>query len=104
MSSIKLSDFTKLPVILVYIALITFLPSVDFMPNYIYFHDSQRLFELLLLAVVLLHFILLRSNTIKLMPLNKNLQYGFYLLLIFSLVSNASAMSWAVTARVGMTT
>ena len=87
MSSIKLSDFTKLPVILVYIALITFLPSVDFMPNYIYFHDSQRLFELLLLAVVLLHFILLRSNTIKLMPLNKNLQYGFYLLLIFSLVS-----------------
>ncbi|MES2546198.1 MAG: O-antigen ligase family protein [Pseudomonadota bacterium] len=92
MFGIMLSDLTKFPVIIVFIALITFLPSVDFMPNYIYFNDSQRLLELLLLALVLLHFILLRINTIK-FPLKKNLQYAFYLLIAFALISTLWAKS-----------
>ncbi|NOT65227.1 MAG: hypothetical protein HOP06_04215 [Methylotenera sp.] len=94
MLGIKFFDFTKLLVIAAYIALITFLPSVDFMPNYIYFHDSQRLLELLLLALVLFHSVLLRFNISKLTPLKKkSLQYSFYLLLAFSFISVILAKS-----------
>jgi putative inorganic carbon (hco3(-)) transporter len=55
MKNINLSSILLALCVFTYALLITFLPSLDFMPNYIYFHDSQRLYQLLLLALVLLH-------------------------------------------------
>ena len=81
MLNINFSTFTKLLVILAYIALITFLPSVDFMPKYIYFHDNQRLLELLLLSLVLLHTILNKVQTTALKLTNNHLRIAFFLLL-----------------------
>jgi putative inorganic carbon (hco3(-)) transporter len=81
MLKIDTAIITKSSVILAFLALITFLPSVDFMPNYIYFHDSQRLLELLLLSLVLLHTILNKTKIIELKQINKHLRITLFLFL-----------------------
>lgn len=93
MFSIKSFGITKLLVIATYIALITFLPSVDFMPNYIYFHDSQRLFELLLLALLLLNAIPSNSHKQNQIKINQKIRIAFFILIGLACISTLLAKS-----------
>ncbi len=93
MFSIKSFGITKLLVIATYIALITFLPSVDFMPNYIYFHDSQRLFELLLLALLLLNAIPSNSHKQNQIKINQKIRIPFFILIGLACISTLLAKS-----------
>lgn len=86
--------------ILVFVALITFLPSLHFMPKVIiWFMDGQRLLELLLLSLILLEaaFIGLKknSNTViyQLHPINNKLHYAFLTLLALVTISVCLAQS-----------
>jgi putative inorganic carbon (hco3(-)) transporter len=89
----SLSTFT----ILTFIALVTFLPSLHFMPKVIiWYTDSQRLLELLLLVLILLNASLCinKNNPIitKLTTFNI-LHFGLFLLLIFTTISTYLAQS-----------
>ena len=81
-------------VLLVYVALITFLPSVQFMPKYIiWFNDRQRLLELLLLSLVLLDGVFIGFNRAILIPVNHKLRKAFFLLLTLASISALLAQS-----------
>ena len=76
------------------IALITFLPSLRFMPKVIvWFNDSQRLLELLLLVLVLLDGVLIGRNKSKLMPVNNKIRSAFFVLLALTSISAFLAKS-----------
>jgi putative inorganic carbon (hco3(-)) transporter len=88
-------NYLKLPQvasILAFIALITFSPSIHFIP-YIHFHDCQRILQLLLLALVLIDGILVgifNTNTIR---IDKNIKYAFFSLLALACLSSFSAVN-----------
>ena len=72
-----------------FVALITFLPSLQFMPkSIVWFNDRQRLLELLLLCLVLLDGIL-NGLVIKkdLLAIPKNLRHSFFILLLLASIS-----------------
>jgi putative inorganic carbon (hco3(-)) transporter len=87
-------------IILVFIALVTLLPSLHFMPKVIiWFTDGQRLLELLLLSIVLLESTLIglkKTNNIEksqLGPINNKLDYAFLVLLASVTISVCLAQS-----------
>lgn len=72
----------------IYIALITFQPSLQFMPkNIVWFLDKQRLLELLLLSFVLVHSICTGLNNSNVTQANKPLCFSLAILLIFTCFS-----------------
>lgn len=94
MKIIKHSDILKGLCVLTYITLITLLPSIDFMPNYIYFNDSQRLFELLLLALILIFAISMNvNNKTPAYNINRNLRSALFLLIGMACISTMLAKS-----------
>ncbi len=78
-----MTRFVQLSICLTFIALITFLPGLDFMPNSMSYHDGQRLIEVGLLSLVLLFSAIRRHNSYPVLALEFNfkLQFGFILLL-----------------------
>lgn len=91
MKAINFSNILAGISILVFTALITFLPSLDFMPNYIYFHDSQRLLELLLLVLVLLFAIFNKVDSQ--INLSKKTENALFLLIGLATMSTLLAKS-----------
>ena len=81
--------------LLVLVALITFLPSLQFMPNYIiWFNDRQRLLELLLLSFVLLDAILIGlTHSANQVAINKIMRNMLFSLLGFTVISCYLAQS-----------
>jgi len=77
---------------LVYIALITFQPSLQFMPNkIIWFVDKQRLLELALLSIILIEaYSSIIFNT-RQIQINKPLKLGILILFIFACFSASLA-------------
>jgi O-antigen ligase len=77
-----------IPVALVYIALITFQPSLQLWPKHIvWFTDRQRLLELVLLGFILVHAIgtgHLKQHTIL---ASKHIQIGLLMLIVFAIFS-----------------
>ncbi len=93
--SIRPSLILQTLALLCFVALVTFLPSLQFMPKtIIWFNDSQRLLELLLLSLVLLDAVF-NGFFIKeyLLPVPKNLRYAFFVLLLLACISAALAQS-----------
>jgi putative inorganic carbon (hco3(-)) transporter len=88
---ISLYSFLQALVISVYVALITFLPSLNFMPNYITFHDSKRLVMLLLLALVLIYCTLNRQAICNQISVNQNVRNAFFVLLALACISTLLA-------------
>lgn len=79
-------------VIITFIALVTFQPSLQFMSNnIIWFIDRQRLLELILLGFVLIDASLTTILNKKTICINKPLQLTFVVLLIFSCFSASLA-------------
>lgn len=81
--------------LLALVALITFLPSLQFMPNYIiWFNDRQRLLELLLLSFVLLDAILIGlTHSANQVAINKIMRKMLFSLLGFTVISCYLAQS-----------
>jgi putative inorganic carbon (hco3(-)) transporter len=77
-------------VLLVFIALITLLPSLHFMPKVVvWFIDGQRLLELLLLSLILLDATLKKTNRATVKPFN----YALFGLLGLTIISACLAQS-----------
>ena len=94
MAPIRPSLILQTFVLLAYIALVTFLPSVQFMPkSIVWFSDGQRLLELTLLSLVLLDAMLIGFSKSNLMPINKKLRGAFFLLLALVSISTYLAQS-----------
>lgn len=75
-------------ILCVYVALITFLPSFDFMPkSIVFYHDKQRLLEVVLLGLVLLDGALIGQKNHISIPVNNKMHFAFYLLFAFTSVS-----------------
>lgn len=94
----KLHTAFQALILLVFIALITFLPSWHFMPKVIiWFSDGQRLLELLLLSLILIDAALmgLKPNNYKIQPvfIRKELRYSFLILLGLAIISSYLAES-----------
>ena len=93
MQSLKPSLILQSFVILIYVALITFLPSMHFMPSYMYLHDGQRLLQLILLASVLIHSMLSWQATCNLIPVINKVRSAVFVLLILAIISTFLAQS-----------
>jgi putative inorganic carbon (hco3(-)) transporter len=78
-------------VILAFIALITFSPSLHFIP-YIESHDCQRIIQLLLLALVLLDGIFIGFDKTDKIPVNNKLRLGFFALLALAIASTVHSL------------
>lgn len=80
--------------LLIFVALITFLPSIQFMPkSIIWFNDRQRLLELLLLSFVLLDGMFMGFNKTVLISVNHKLRNAFFILLALASISALLAHS-----------
>jgi putative inorganic carbon (hco3(-)) transporter len=81
--------------LLTFVALVTLLPSVQFMPkSIIWFNDRQRLLELLLLSFVLLDAILVGlANIANQVPIPPKIRNAFFVLLGLTIVSCSLAQS-----------
>lgn len=78
----------RLLIVLFFIALVTFLPSVQFMPQTIvWFNDRQRLLELLLLALTLANAMLTIRFSQNVILINKKVYWALLLLLILASTS-----------------
>jgi putative inorganic carbon (hco3(-)) transporter len=94
MPSMLPSKTLGITILIIYIALITFLPSVQFMPkSIIWFQDRQRLLELLLLCFILFEAIASLFNQSTLPTVNRCLKNAFFILLILSSISAFCAQS-----------
>ena len=94
MLGIKPTHILQSFVLLTFVALITFLPSVQFMPkSIIWFNDRQRLLELLLLSLVLFDGMLMGLNKTVLIPVNHKLRNAFFILLGLASISALLAQS-----------
>jgi putative inorganic carbon (hco3(-)) transporter len=93
--NIKPAHILQCLALLCFVALITFLPSVQFMPkSIIWFNDRQRLLELLLLSLVLLDSIfsgLIVKKDLLVIP--KSLRHAFFALLLLACISAYLAQS-----------
>jgi putative inorganic carbon (hco3(-)) transporter len=78
--------------VLAFITLITFSPSIHFIP-YIHFHDCQRILQLLLLGLVLMDAMLIGLNKTKPIHINKKIKYAFFLLLASACLSSLLAVN-----------
>jgi putative inorganic carbon (hco3(-)) transporter len=90
----KASIIALFMILISYIALITILPSVQFMPkSIIWFQDRQRLLELLLICFIFLEAISSMFNRVTLLPINKWMRSAFFMLFILSSISAFCAHS-----------
>ena len=88
------SKTLTLLILITYVALVTLIPSVQFMPKYIiWFQDRQRLLELLLICFVLFEAISLMFNSAILLSINKWMKGAFFILLLLSCISAFFAYS-----------
>jgi O-antigen ligase len=78
-------------IILVFILLITFSPSIHFI-DYIEFHDCQRIIQLILLSLVLLEATFQSFNNTGKLSVNKELRFCFYALLVLAIASTAHSI------------
>lgn len=88
MLTLKPSSILQALVIAIYVAFIIFSPSLHFMPNFMFLHDSQRLLQLILLVFVLLNSMLIMQAPCNLMPIEKKSRCAFYILLILAGISS----------------
>lgn len=86
MHRINFSITMQILVVLAYLVLITFSPSIHFI-NYIDFHDCQRVIQLLLLELVLLDGIFIGLKKTSMMPVNHKVRLGFFALLALAITS-----------------
>lgn len=93
MLSPKLSHRLQTLVIFIYVALITFLPSLHFMPGNMFLHDGQRLLQLTLLALLLIHSSLSWQAAGNLIPISNKLRYAFFILLVLACISSSLAQN-----------
>ena len=95
MPSIKPALILQTFALLCFVALVVFLPSLQFMPNYIiWFNDRQRLLELLLLSFVLLDAILIGlTHFANQVAIPKKMRYMLFSLLGFTVISCYLAQS-----------
>lgn len=89
----KFKSYLLSAICIVYIALITFQPSLNFMPEIGWLIDRQRLLELLLLCLVLIHSVLFQNLAINIVKMNKTLTFVLLVLLILTLFSILLAFS-----------
>jgi putative inorganic carbon (hco3(-)) transporter len=87
-----LLNTTRVMCILAFLLLITFSPSVHLI-NYIEYHDCQRVIQLLLLALVLMDAMFLGWKKTSLMPINKEVRFGFFALLALTIASSVQAIA-----------
>lgn len=77
--------------ILAFLLLITFSPSIHFI-NYIEFHDSQRVIQLILLAFILLDAIILGWSKTGTIPVSRKIKIGAGVILALSIASSINAI------------
>lgn len=76
------------------IVLVAVLPSLHFMPKVIiWFHDGQRLLEIVILSLVLLHSIFNTCNNSSFNIFNQKTCYAFVVLIILAVLSSLLAAS-----------
>ncbi len=95
MTHLKTSITFKFVIFLVFISLISLSPSLNIIPKILIetsFHDSQRLLELLLIALILLHSIIFRSQNSYFTAI-PNIRYAFYVLITLAIASAYLAKS-----------
>ena len=94
MINIRLSFFFQSLALLACIALITFLPSLHFMPKeIIWFHDGQRLLEIIILNFVLLSSIFNTHNDEFFSAMDYKMRYAFVALILLAISSSLLAVS-----------
>lgn len=91
MQRFGLSLISTVLVVLAYLVLITFSPSIHFIQS-ITFHDCQRLLQLVLLSFVLINAATYVVSPEKLIPINKNIRIGFYILLTLAIISSFNSI------------
>lgn len=83
----KINNYLVAIIGLAYIALITFQPSLQFMPEIGWFVDRQRLLELLLLCLVLTFSGVFKNSAMDTFNVDRKLTFAFLILLILTLFS-----------------
>ena len=94
MPTITIDNILTILISICYIALVTFLPSVQFMPDkIIWFQDKQRLLELLLLCLILIeastHILYQKKSAVS----HKRSMIAFFILMALSVTSTLLAIS-----------
>lgn len=82
-------------IFVVFVVLISLSPSLNIIPKSLVvtsFHDSQRLIQLLLIALILLYSALFSSNETN-FSVNKTIRYALYALIGFAIISSYLAQS-----------
>ena len=80
----SISYFTlKNIIVLVFAVLIVISVSMQLLPDYVYTHDAQRFYALILLALVLMHSAIYKLSAENLLPISKSIRLSLYGLLIF---------------------
>lgn len=94
MISTRMSFLFQSLALLTCVALITLLPSLHFMPKtIIWFHDGQRLLELIILGFVLLSLIFINDNSCSIGSTSKITCYAFFTLIILTCLSTSLSAS-----------
>lgn len=84
----SISYFTlKNIIVLVFAVLIVISVSMQLLPDYVYTHDAQRFYALILLALVLMHSAIYKLSAENLLPISKSIRLSLYGLLIFAICS-----------------
>lgn len=81
--TIRVSAFTSAFVITAFLILIILSPSVRII-DYIYFHDYQRVIQLILLSLILFDGMLSQQN---LVPINKKIHMALFIVMFLALIS-----------------
>lgn len=95
MFQLRTSITSKHLISALFLGLISLSPSLNIIPKIIIetsFHDSQRLLELLLIALILLHSIIFRSHNSYFTAI-PNIRYAFYALITLAIASAYLAKS-----------
>ena len=74
-------------IIFAFCVLIVLTPSIQLLPTYIYSHDAQRFYSLILLAVVPMHSAIKRQSTDNLLLIPNKIRLSLYCLLALALSS-----------------
>ena len=94
MQNVKFLRILKHIALLICIALISFLPSLHFMPKeIIWFHDGQRLLEIIILCIVLLYSTFNKNFGEPIILIEYWLVYAFTALIVLSILSSLLAIS-----------
>jgi O-antigen ligase len=91
MQKINVIALTKILVALAFLVLITFSPSIHFIP-YIEYHDCQRVLQLLLLAFVLIDAVIVNFGNTNGILVDRKVKLGLFVLLVLAIASSASSI------------